>query len=192
MARTWICVALLGLAALFAAPAHADVDAPATAVVATTAEGSTLTAADAPTKNGDEQFVVTLRGTDATRKPFTASDVEHPPLWPDESAIADHTDFSDDLSTVHLVVGGAVEAEVATVELIYRSGQVLRMSTVPGAGYAGRHGGQLGFFAVEITLTVPHWGDRRALCLYDAAGTLPYAADDRRPTRTVSLLQRRV
>jgi hypothetical protein len=183
---------VLAAFALSSAPAVADVKAPPTAIVATTAPGSTLTAADSAPESGEDQLVVTLRGAEATGGRFDDSAVDRVPLWPNESVLADHTQFSADLETARLVVGGAVEADVAAVEQVYGAGKVLRMTTVAGAGYAGHHAGQVRFFAGEISLTLDEWSASRGLRFYDAAGALLYTSGDDSDARSVSVLRREV
>jgi hypothetical protein len=174
----------LTTAALLSAPATA----PPTAVVATTAQGSTLAAADTKPEAGLDQLVLTLRGTDPEA---TESQTGRVPLWPDESVTVDHTDFSDDGLTAQVVVGGAVEADVATVELDYGD-KVLRMSTVPGTGYTGRHAGEVRFFAGEIDLTLQEWAKNREQRVFDASGALLHAEGRNGTSRSVALLRRTV
>ena len=177
----------LTTAALLSVPAMA----PPTAVVATTAQGSTLAAADTKPDGGLDQLVLTLRGPGASDPEAAASETGRVPLWPDESVMVDHTDFSEDGLTVQVVVGGAVEADVATVELDY-GGKLLRMSTVPGQGYTGRRAGEVRFFAGEIALTGQEWAKDRGVSVFDASGALLYTQGRSASSRGVALLRRRV
>src|SRR3954452_6053828 len=165
---------LLSLAAaafaLCATPAAADTAAPPGAVVASSAH-RTLTAADDGTAVGVDQMVVTLRGTDLSNGRYTVSDHGNVPLWPDDRVSVEHSVFTEDDRTVLQVEAGAVEADVATVEVTYGK-KVLRMPTTPGPGYHGQHAGQVRFYAGEIALTLDEAGDPNGTRLLDASGAL--------------------
>ncbi len=179
-------------AALLFAPALARADgfaAPASALVATTAQGTALAAADT-TEDGVEELGLTLRGTDPSGD-FTQTEANDVPLWPDEMVLDTEQVFHED-GPVRMVVGGAVAAQVASVQMRFAGGAVLRMSTVAGDGYHGRHAGQVRFFAGEIALSPDAAGDPVTTTAFDAAGAVLSVSGEDSTSRHVRLLRRRV
>ena len=173
-------VLLLAVFLVIASPAAA-----APAVVATTAHGDSLLAADSgPDVLGQDQLTMTLRGPGSD-----ASEFGDTPLWPDESVLVERPQYDLDNESVLLMTGGAVSAEVATVELRHGT-QTLRMDTVAGPAYAGRHAGEVRFFAGEIALSFDEYAADRAARLFDAAGALLYQSGVDEGERSVPVLRR--
>src|SRR4051794_1248449 len=169
-----------------------QIQAPASALVATTPEGATLAAADRRDRYGD-QLVLTLRAIDPGSDPdsFAETNSEIVPLWPDESVVVSENTFRDD-DTERIVVGGAVSADVAAVEQRFENGAVLRMATVPGDGYAGRYAGRVRFFAGETVATGEESDDLGRLRMLDASGAVVgVAGEAERHDRDVPLLRTR-
>src|SRR3954470_1976758 len=169
-----------------------QIQAPASALVATTPEGATLAAADLRDRSGDE-LVLTLRATDPGSDPdtFAETSADRVPLWPDEDVAVDENTFRDD-GTVRVVIGGAVSADVAAVEQRFENGAVLRMATVAGDGYAGRYAGRVRFFAGETVASGEDSDDLGELRMLDASGTVVgVAGEAERHDRDVRLLRTR-
>src|SRR5262249_3617104 len=66
------------------------------------------------------------------------------------------------------------------------------MPTVPGAGYQGKHAGQVRFYAGEIVITDDEYADGGGTQRFDAAGTLLSQEDVGEDLTDTTLLRRRV
>jgi hypothetical protein len=186
-------LALAATLLLLQAPV-ATAQAPPTAVVATTPLGATLAAADRRDELGDE-MVLTLRAIEPGSDPdsFAETEAEPVPLWPDEAVVVtENLARDDDDDTERVIVGGAVSADVAAVEQRFDNGRVLRMTTTPGDGYAGRFAGRVRFFAGEIVVSGDDEDDLGQLRMLDASGAVVgvFGYPDA-PDRHVRLLRRR-
>jgi hypothetical protein len=186
-------IAILAAAtlALGAAPAGAAV------TVAGAPPGATLTVEDAR-DNGADALKLELIGPNeggTSAEDFTTGDTEPPPLWPDEVRVAseDLSDLDDD-KTTRILVGGAVNAAAASVELKWADRpELLRLPTLDGGAYQGRHADQVRFFLGEITLPQRDIDDDDVqVRVFDAAGAVIGIHDSPDQTQRVDLAQRRV
>ena len=171
--------AVAAVAALLITAGQAKADATAAqaaaVVVAGQSPGATLTVADATVSGTDLLELTLVVPGDSGPAEIEGSQSEIPPLWPDEVVLATQTRSVK--AATRVFVGGAVSTVAASVEVAFPGGQVVRLPTLPGDPYTGRHAGRVRFFLGEITLPEKADDEPALVRMLDASGTVIGVAD---------------
>lgn len=181
-------IAAAAAAVLALAAGQAD----AAVTVAGAPPNAMLTAADG-TNDGRAELDLTLIGPADAGTPgdFTTTESDPPPVWADEAVVASETLPSPD-GTIRILVGGAVSAEAATIELGFGGGHFLRVATSESSAYQGRNAGQIRFFLGEVTLPEADVDDDpESIRMLDASGAVIGVAHSPDIKHTVPISRRR-